>query len=71
VAGSFRDATRVADINPELWSALFLDNKDNVIAEIDKFQQQLQQWKTALENNDAKALQAMMSAAGSKRREMY
>ena len=71
VAGSFRDATRVADINPELWSALFLDNKDNVIAEIDKFQQQLQQWKTALENKDAKALQAMMSAAGSKRREMY
>ena len=36
VAGSFRDGTRVADINPELWCALFLANKDKVADEIDR-----------------------------------
>ena len=34
VAGSFRDATRVADINAKLWSDLFLLNKGPVIREI-------------------------------------
>ena len=71
VAGSFRDATRVADINPELWSDLFLANKDNTLAEIRKYQEQLERWSKALEEDDAAALQAMMKEAGPKRRELY
>ena len=71
IAGSFRDATRVADINPELWSDLFLANKDNTLAEIRKYQEQLERWSKALEEDDAAALQVMMKEAGPKRRELY
>ena len=46
IAGGFRDATRVADINPDLWSDLFLSNRANVIAEIENYQKQLERWKT-------------------------
>ena len=71
IAGGFRDATRVADINPDLWSDLFLANKENTLAEIRKYQEQLARWTRALEQDDAAALQAMMQEAGPKRRELY
>lgn len=71
IAGSFRDGTRVADINPALWSDLFLANRDNVMRELAAFSQQLQLWSEALANNDAEALQTMMSEAAAKRKELY
>ena len=33
-AGSFKDMTRVAKLNEKMWSELFLDNKDNLLLEI-------------------------------------
>ena len=71
IAGSFKDATRVADINPDLWSDLFLANKQNTLAEIAKYQEQLQRWQRALEQDDAQALKAMLREAGPKRRKLY
>jgi len=71
IAGSFRDATRVADINPELWSDLFLANRENVIEEIEKYQQQLERWLKALRENDGETLQQMMRDSAAKRRELY
>lgn len=71
VAGSFRDGTRVADINPELWSSLFLANKDHVIEEIDKFAAQLAVWRQALEAGDAEALKKIMAQAAQRRKELY
>lgn len=71
VAGSFRDATRVADINPELWSSLFLNNKDHVIDEIDKFTAQLQIWRQALAAGDAETLKKLMATSAQRRKELY
>ena len=71
IAGGFRDATRVADINPDLWSDLFLSNRDNVIAEIENYQNQLERWKKAIENNDREALKEIMREAGPRRRQLY
>lgn len=71
VAGSFRDGTRVADINPELWSSLFLANKDHVIEEIDKFAAQLTIWRQALEAGDAEVLKKIMAQAAQRRKELY
>ena len=34
-AGSFRDLTRVARLNENMWTELFLENKDNLIFELD------------------------------------
>ena len=36
-AGSYKDLTRVAWLNPEMWAELFLDNKDNILYELDYF----------------------------------
>lgn len=71
IAGSFRDGTRVADINPYLWSDLFLANRDNVLQELAALRQQLDRWSEALAANDAKSLQQMMQAAAAKRKDLY
>ena len=71
IAGGFRDATRVADINPELWSDLFLSNRANVIAEIENYQKQLERWKKAIEDNDREMLKEIMREAGPRRRQLY
>ena len=71
IAGGFRDATRVADINPDLWSDLFLSNRANVIAEIENYQNQLERWKKAIENNDREMLKEIMREAGPRRRQLY
>ena len=71
IAGGFRDATRVADINPDLWSDLFLSNRDNVISEIENYQNQLERWKKAIKENDRDALKKIMREAGPRRRSLY
>lgn len=68
VAGSFRDATRVADINEELWTDLFLYNADNVLEEIEKMQTELSRWSRALAKKDGDTLKAMMREAAIKRK---
>ncbi len=71
IAGSFRDATRVADINSALWKELFLLNKENVVGEIQKLQNQLAAWSEALKNNDEEKLVAMMEKAKTQRKELF
>lgn len=51
--GSFKSATRVANINPDLWTDAFLENKDNLIQQIDAFSNNIQMLKEALIENDA------------------
>jgi prephenate dehydrogenase len=71
IAGSFRDATRVADINAALWKELFLLNKENVLAEISRFQDQLNAWSQALKNEDEPKLIAMMEKAKQQRKDLF
>lgn len=71
VAGSFRDGTRVADINPELWCSLFLANKEKVADEIDKYMEQLTLWRDALRAGDGETLKALMRTAAARRKELY
>jgi prephenate dehydrogenase len=51
--GSFKSATRVANINPDLWTDAFLENKDNLIKQIDAFTSNIQKIKDALIDEDA------------------
>lgn len=71
VAGSFRDGTRVADINPELWSSLFLANREKVAEEIDKYMEQLALWRDALRAGDGEQLKSLMRLAAARRKELY
>lgn len=59
-AGSYKDMTRVAWLNPTMWTQLFLENKDNLIFEIDNLQMELSKYKEALVNDDYDGLIALL-----------
>lgn len=59
-AGSFRDLTRVAKLDPTMWTELFLENKDNLIEQIEILQKNIQEYKSALEQNDTETLKILL-----------
>lgn len=71
IAGSFRDATRVADINGPLWADLFLYNKVGVIAEIEQYKKELDKWEQLLRADDKQGLLEYMKAAKQKRKDLF
>jgi len=58
--GSFEDVTRVAKINEKLWTELFLNNDENLIEEIDRFTNALNDIKTAIKCGDSPRLIEIM-----------
>ena len=68
MGGSYRDATRVADINEDLWTELFLGNKENLLKTIYNFEAELDKIKACLEKDDKEGLQELFIKS-SKRRE--
>lgn len=59
-AGSYKDLTRVAYLNENMWTELFLDNKDNLIFELDNIIAELQKYSDAMKNNDAQTLKQLL-----------
>ncbi len=55
-AGSYKDMTRVAWLNEDMWTEIFMENKDNLIYELDTIINYLGEYKKALETNDSKLL---------------
>ena len=51
-AGSYKDMTRVAWLNPQMWAELFMENKDCLLSELNIFIASLQQYRKAMEEND-------------------
>ena len=47
-AGSYKDLTRVAWLNPQMWAELFLDNKDNILFELDTYLDNLKAYRDAI-----------------------
>ena len=56
IGDSFRDLTRIAKINEDLWSELFLGNKDNLLKMIEQFEKKLEVIKKALNDEDGEKL---------------
>lgn len=54
--GSYRDMTRVANINSELWAELFTSNSENLVKVIEKFEENIKIMKNAIKTNDTLAL---------------
>ena len=67
-AGSYRDLTRVAWLNAPMWAELFMENKENVLYELDFYIKSLQQYQTAIENDDMDTLIQLLEE-GKKRKE--
>lgn len=66
-AGSFRDMTRVAALNDRMWSEIFLDNKDNLISEIDGLINHLKEYRDAIEKDDRETISELMRDSTHKR----
>ena len=61
-AGSFRDLTRVAKLNPSMWTELFIDNADNLTERIQELIDRLEEYKDAIEKKDEQRLRALLQA---------
>ena len=68
-AGSYKDLTRVARLNPSMWTELFLDDSDYLAAEIDGLVERLQDYSEAIRSGDAKALEALLAEGDRAKRE--
>lgn len=60
-AGAFRDCTRIAMINPKLWTELFLENAEHIVTEIDRFSASLNKVRDAIANGRADRLFDLLS----------
>ncbi len=60
-AGSYKDLTRVARLNPDMWCELFLDDADFLSAEIGTLIDNLQQYKDAIDTKDAARLRELLA----------
>jgi len=67
-AGSYKDLTRVAWLNPHMWAELFLSNRENVLFELDSYIESLTQYRNAIVNKDEQTLIALLDE-GRKRKE--
>lgn len=68
-AGSYRDVSRVADINDALWAKLFLDNREALTGELDQLIGDLQRFREAIAAGKEEPLQALLRKAGDAKRE--
>lgn len=59
-AGSYKDLTRVAYLNENMWTELFLDNKDNLIFELDNIINELKKYSDAMKNDDPETLRQLL-----------
>jgi prephenate dehydrogenase len=57
---SFRDLTRIAELNDEMWSELFLLNKDALLPQMDLFINELQRLKDLIQTGDRESMREMM-----------
>lgn len=64
---SFRDLTRIARINENMWTELFLDNKDELLSQMDLFLGKFTQLRDALAREDTGTMKEMMKLSTHRR----
>lgn len=64
---SFRDLTRIARINENMWTELFLANKSALLSQMDLFEAKFRELRDALAGSDAGTLREMMRLSTSRR----
>ncbi|MEE0675081.1 MAG: prephenate dehydrogenase dimerization domain-containing protein, partial [Ruminococcus sp.] len=59
-AGSYRDVSRVANINSKLWSELFIENREPLIKELDILIENITAISNAIKSNDSQELSELL-----------
>ncbi len=64
---SFRDLTRIANINDSMWSELFLSNREALLKEMEKYRKTFDRMYDCVKNNDKEELRSMMRISTERR----
>ena len=64
---SFRDLTRIARINEDMWTELFLENKEELLRQMDLFADKFKELRDALEMEDSGKMKQMMRLSTERR----
>jgi prephenate dehydrogenase len=67
-AGSYKDLTRVAWLDPQMWAELFLEDREHLLFELDGLMSELQKYRDAIDSADGDALVALLEE-GKRRKE--
>lgn len=67
-AGSYKDLTRVAWLNAQMWAELCMENRENMLFELDTYIENLRTYQKALQDEDMQTLTALLDE-GRKRKE--
>lgn len=67
IGGSFRDATRVARMNVDLWTELLLENRENILTQMEVFIDNITSMKQMLVNEDRDCLDELLRKANDRR----
>lgn len=59
-AGSFMDLTRVAKLNEDMWTSLFMCNKEALLNELNHILTSISEYRDAIENGDYDALRGLL-----------
>lgn len=65
---SFRDLTRIAKINDEMWSELFLLNRDELVKQMDLFSEKFELLRNSIANGDRETIRRMMRLSTERRK---
>lgn len=69
-AGSYRDMTRVAQMNEGMWTDLFLENRDRLSEEIGWIVARLEEYRKALDEADSDTLRALIREGSARKKEV-
>ncbi len=69
-AGSYKDLTRVAWLNPQMWAELFLENRDYLIRELDILTENLRAYRDAMAQDDKDALVRLLDDGRQRKQEV-
>jgi prephenate dehydrogenase len=69
-AGSYRDLSRVARLDPDMWTELFLENKSFLLEEFSFFIEAAESYRDAIKRDDAKKLRELLAEGSRIKREV-
>lgn len=69
-AGSYKDLTRVAWLNPSMWAELFMCNRENILEELDFYIESLQAYSDAIRNQDRDQLIRLLEEGKTRKEEV-
>jgi prephenate dehydrogenase len=58
--GSFHDMTRIATMNEEMWTSLFMENRESLLCELDTLMENLEEYRKALSESDEKKIYSLI-----------